>query len=173
MAKGGKLVESAVDLLKKGTNGIMANLSVGGVKGLEKTIHEKELSAAKGMLQSIEESSGNITEDSLKRYAKKLGTKESDLNTVRTAAQNRISGLENAESSRGAMGYGSGIGGNAKYAGRMAYEYMWGSASGVQRATRIGTAASAYMGGAALLRGASSYGTNNRGESDIAGIPFI
>jgi hypothetical protein len=55
-----------------------------------------------------------------------------------------------------------------------AWQYM-NSGNAIQRAAKMGVAGAGWMAGNTMLRGANggSFGYNNDGERDIAGIPFI
>lgn len=70
---------------------------------------------------------------------------------------------------------GGGLGGNFAASAGVAKEYLWSGATKGQRAARIGAVAAGYMGVNAVGRAISGGDLrhNNKGEDDIAGIPFL
>ena len=176
MPMGSKIFGQAAQLLKDSGKAIKTNM--GSIKGLSDEVLKREVDALSVAAQTMH----SLNDSDLLNLAKKTGfdvSKAGDnlRGNYKSYVDEKLSAALEAQGQGTAKALaqykGGGIGGNIKGVASQAAQYYWHGASGAQRATRIGVTAGAYMGGATMLRGMSSIGTNSNGERDIAGIPFL
>lgn len=184
MAKGKKVIDGALNFLKGWGNNLNANKTVGSaitkdLKNARRTSTKlkktagvtKDADEAADLLKSAAEATAKG--DSARDVGKFM--KGRDQSTSEAIESYRNSRRGNAARIKGSeLGTLDKIGSDLGTAKSLAGSYFMGG-SAAQNATRIGTAAGGVMGVSLAGRGLTggSLTKNNKGERDIAGIPFL